>query len=56
MGVLASIPLSGAGAHPNPAVTLAPAEGHLLPWRLVPLYLVALFLSGFLGALGDFLA
>ncbi|RTG92587.1 MIP/aquaporin family protein [Thermus scotoductus] len=54
VGMLTSRSLSG--AHLNPAVTLALAAGRLFPWRLVPLYLVAQFLGGFLGALGAFVA
>lgn len=54
VGVLVSRPLSG--AHLNPAVTLALAALRLFPWSRVPLYLLAQFLGGFLGALGAYLA
>jgi glycerol uptake facilitator-like aquaporin len=37
------------GAHFNPAVTLADALEHGLPWREVPTYLVAQFAGGILG-------
>lgn len=38
------------GAHLNPAVTIALAAGHKLEWSLVPLYIVAQFAGGFVGA------
>ena len=37
------------GAHFNPAVTLADASQHGLPWREVPVYIVAQVLGAFLG-------
>jgi glycerol uptake facilitator-like aquaporin len=37
------------GAHFNPAVTLADASQHGLPWREVPVYIVAQILGAFLG-------
>jgi len=45
--ILAFGPVSG--AHFNPAVTLADASQGGLPWRQVPVYLVAQLLGAFLG-------
>jgi glycerol uptake facilitator-like aquaporin len=39
------------GAHLNPAVTLADAIEHGIPWREVPLYIAAQFIGGILGAI-----
>jgi glycerol uptake facilitator-like aquaporin len=39
------------GAHLNPAVTLADAIEHGIPWREVPLYIAAQFTGGILGAI-----
>jgi glycerol uptake facilitator-like aquaporin len=39
------------GAHLNPAVTISDAIEHGIPWREVPLYLMAQFVGGILGAL-----
>src|SRR5215470_14362264 len=38
------------GAHFNPAVTLADAAGHGLPWRELPAYVTAQCLGGIAGA------
>lgn len=48
-GVLIAAPDSG--AHLNPAVTLAFAALHKIPWSLVPLYLAAQLLGAMAGAL-----
>ena len=44
------------GAHINPAVTVGLASVGQLPWSQVPVYLVAQFLGGFLGAVLVWLA
>jgi glycerol uptake facilitator-like aquaporin len=46
--ILAFGPISG--AHLNPAVTLANAMQSGLPWREVPIYVMAQFAGGILGA------
>ena len=48
MGVLIAGPVSG--AHLNPAVSLGLAIAGSLSWKLVPGYIVAQMLGGFVGA------